>query len=136
MGVNLWGESPLYVNPVNVLNILTKVLAEGKGGTVRDRPEEASGKAMSRRTGTAYKAQSPGKSAPHDETLGSGDRVNAAVVQRKFTSLSGEICLTCDEICLVRDPGNGPPGKQRSRHSRSLSPDMSEPSVATQAEPS
>jgi hypothetical protein len=88
MGVNLWGESPLYVNPVNVLNILTKVLAESKGGTVRDRPEEASGKAMSRRTGTAYKAQSPGKSAPHDETLGSGDRVNAAVVQRKFTLLN------------------------------------------------
>ena len=49
MGVNLWGASPLYVNPVNVLNILTKVLAEGKGGTVRDRPKEASGKAMSRR---------------------------------------------------------------------------------------
>jgi hypothetical protein len=37
MGVNLWGESPLYVNPVNVFNKLTKVLAEGKGGTARDR---------------------------------------------------------------------------------------------------
>jgi len=36
MGVNLWGESPLYVNPVNVLNILTKVLAEGKGVPVRE----------------------------------------------------------------------------------------------------
>jgi len=80
MGVNLWGASPLYVNPVNMLNILTKVLAEGKGGTVRDRLEEALGKAMSRRTETAYKAQSPGKSAPHDETPDSGDRVNAAVV--------------------------------------------------------
>ena len=41
MGVNLWGVSPLYVNPVNVLITLTKVLAEGKGGTVRDRLEEA-----------------------------------------------------------------------------------------------
>jgi hypothetical protein len=40
MGVNLWGESPLYVNPVSMLNILTKVLAEDKGGTARDRPEE------------------------------------------------------------------------------------------------
>jgi hypothetical protein len=51
MGVNLWGDppspkafarqgSPLYVNPVKVLNILTKVLAEDKGGTARDRPEE------------------------------------------------------------------------------------------------
>jgi len=62
-----------------MLNILIKVLAEGKGGTVRDRLEEASGKAMSRRTETAYKAQSPGKSAPHDKARDSGDRVNAAV---------------------------------------------------------
>jgi hypothetical protein len=80
MGVNLWGASPLYVNPVNMLNILTKVLAEGKGGTVRDRLKEASGKAMSRRTEIAYKAQSPGKLAQHNEALDSGDRVNAAVV--------------------------------------------------------
>lgn len=68
--MNLWGESPLCVNPVNVFKSLTQILAECKGGTVRDRPEEASGKAMSRRTETAYKAQSPGKSAPHDEALG------------------------------------------------------------------
>ena len=40
MGVNLWGESPLYVNPVNV-STLTQVLAEGKGGTARNRPKEA-----------------------------------------------------------------------------------------------
>ena len=30
MGVNLWGESPLYVNPVNVLNILTKADCWGR----------------------------------------------------------------------------------------------------------
>ncbi len=41
MGVNLWGVSPLYVNPVNRLNILTKILAKGKGGTARDRLKEA-----------------------------------------------------------------------------------------------
>jgi len=37
MGVNLWGESPLYVNPVNIvnINILTKILAEDKGIVVR-----------------------------------------------------------------------------------------------------
>jgi len=28
----------------------------------------------------AYKAQFPGKSAQHDESLGLGDRVNAAIV--------------------------------------------------------
>ncbi len=50
---------------------------------------------MSRRTETAYKAQSPGKSAQHDKAPDSGDRVNAAVVQRKFTFLSGEACPTC-----------------------------------------
>jgi hypothetical protein len=37
---------------------------------VRDRPKEASGKAMSRRTETAYKAQSPGKLAPFDFAQG------------------------------------------------------------------
>jgi len=47
MGVNLWGASPLYVSPINMLNILAKILAEGKGGTARDRPEEASGKGPS-----------------------------------------------------------------------------------------
>ena len=80
MDVNLWGVSPLYVSPVNMLKILTKILAEGKGGTVRDRPKEASGKAMSPDFIGTYKAQSPGKSAPHDEARDSGDRVNAAVV--------------------------------------------------------
>ena len=30
MGVNLCGESPLYVNQVDMLNMLTKVLVEGK----------------------------------------------------------------------------------------------------------
>ncbi len=35
---------------------------------------------MSRRTGIAYKAQSPGKLAQHSEALGLGDMVNAAVV--------------------------------------------------------
>jgi hypothetical protein len=49
---------------------------------------------MSRRTETAYKAESPGKSATHEKAPDSGDTVNAAVVSRKFTFLSGEICST------------------------------------------
>ncbi len=53
---------------------------------------------MSRRTETAYKAQSPGKSAQHDEAQGSGGRVNAAVVWRKITFLSGEICSACGSL--------------------------------------
>jgi hypothetical protein len=39
--VNLWGASPLYVNPVNMLNILIKILAEGKGIVVRRCLKEA-----------------------------------------------------------------------------------------------
>ena len=35
---------------------------------------------MGRRTEMAYKAEFPGKSAQHDEVLGLGDTVNAAVV--------------------------------------------------------
>jgi len=58
--------SPLYVNPVNIPNILTKILAEEQvlrsrlmagGGTVRDRPEEASGKAMDVILGTSLNNQ-------------------------------------------------------------------------------
>ena len=41
MGVNLWGESPLYVNLANVVDILAKVLAEGKGVSVRKGLKEA-----------------------------------------------------------------------------------------------
>jgi hypothetical protein len=41
MGMNLWGESPLYVNPVNVLDTLAKVLADGKGILVRRCLKEA-----------------------------------------------------------------------------------------------
>jgi hypothetical protein len=40
MGVNLWGESPLYMNTVLLSIIIAKVLkvlAEGKGDTVRCR---------------------------------------------------------------------------------------------------
>ena len=84
MGVNLWGESPLYVNPVNVLSTLAKVLADGKGIFVRSCLKEAraqvseDSEAVSRRTETAYKAQSSGRLAQHNKAPDSGDRVNAA----------------------------------------------------------
>ena len=41
MGVILWGESPLYVNLGTVEKTEPQILAEGKGGTARDRPKEA-----------------------------------------------------------------------------------------------
>jgi len=39
-GRELMGESPLYVNPVNIVNILTKILAEDKGVAVKHRLKE------------------------------------------------------------------------------------------------
>ena len=94
MGVNLWGESPLCVNPIGVAMALIQNIsrrqgqlreglsegsevAEGESDIASVKPEC---KAMSRRTETAYKAQSPGKLAQHNKAPGSGDRVNAAVV--------------------------------------------------------
>jgi len=55
---------------------------------------------------------SPWASQHHMTTpIGSGDRVNAAVVHGQFTFLSGEICTPCDRI-VMRDSGTGQPGKQ------------------------
>ena len=51
---------------------------------------------MSRRKETAYKTI-PGELAQHNEALGSEDMVNAEVVLRKFTSLSGEACPSCGQ---------------------------------------
>jgi retron-type reverse transcriptase len=48
-------------------------------------------KAVSPRTGTAYKAQQAGKAAPHAEAQGSTCRVDAGAVQLQFAFLSGEI---------------------------------------------
>ena len=49
---------------------------------------------MSRRTETAYKAQSPGELARRNEAPDSGDRVNAAVVSPQFTSDFANLKLT------------------------------------------
>jgi hypothetical protein len=62
--------------------MVTKILAKGKGEAVRFRLKEAGAQNYepTNRTKTAYKVQSPGKLAQHNEAPGSGDRVNAAVV--------------------------------------------------------
>jgi len=80
MGVNLWGESPLYMNPVNGDTV--SISTSRRQGRRREAVSEGSrsAKATSRRIEMAYKAQSPGKLAQHNEAQGSGDRVNAAVV--------------------------------------------------------
>ena len=42
MGVNLWGASPLYVNPVNEFNSLTKVfgMSQFKVGTCKKKQKQ------------------------------------------------------------------------------------------------
>jgi hypothetical protein len=45
------------------------------------------------RTETAYKANGPGKVAPHTEAPGSGSGVKAEVVQLQFAFLSGETSI-------------------------------------------
>ena len=58
--------------------------AKRKACQGQERPQGASNpecKAVSRRTETSYKAESPGKLAQHNEAQGSGDTVNGAVVQ-------------------------------------------------------
>src|SRR5688572_1336525 len=70
------------------------ILAKSKGGRVTDRPKEAGGNAVSRRTETPYKAERLGKTAQHVEAQDSGRTVNDAVVQLQFTFLSEETCPT------------------------------------------
>jgi len=58
---------------------------------------------MSRRTEMAYKAKSGGELALHNEARDPLDMVNAAVVWRKFTFLSGETCSTCGRSRCAHD---------------------------------
>jgi hypothetical protein len=73
----------------------------------------------------AYKAQSLGEGAHQSEALGLGDRVNATLVSRKFTFLSGEIC----PVSTWFDGGTKPVGhlvERKSRHPVPLRDGVSE----------
>jgi hypothetical protein len=71
---------------------------------------------VSRRTETPYKAESLGKAAQHVNVRGTGDTVNGAAAQGKFTFLSGETCSSCGIVLFsVRIPA-GATGFQMSRH--------------------
>jgi len=99
MGVNLWGESPLYENqgcPCLYEWMLPEVQAEGKGVSARMGPKEA-GAHTCGPTNRNRIVRLSLRASWHDTTkpTGSGDRVNAAVVHGRFTFLSGEICPSC-----------------------------------------
>jgi hypothetical protein len=70
---------------------------------------------VSRRTEMSYKAESLGKAAQHVKALDSGDTVNGAVVQWRFTPLSGETCFSCGFTYLSVELPEGATGNQMSR---------------------
>jgi hypothetical protein len=89
--------------------MLPEVRAEGKGVSVRMGPKEA-GAQKCGPTDRNRIVRLSLRASWHDTTkpTGSGDRVNAAVVHRKFTFLSGEICLPARQeqgvSAIIRSP--------------------------------
>jgi len=67
MGVNLWGASPLYVNPNTFVRRGNQVLAEGKGVSARRGLKEAGAQSYEPTNRNGIQGHNPGKSAPHDE---------------------------------------------------------------------
>jgi len=67
MGVNLWGASPLYENPITVVRRGKTVLAEGKGVSARRGLEEAGAQSYEPTNRNSIQGHHPGKSAQHDE---------------------------------------------------------------------
>jgi hypothetical protein len=99
MGVNLWGESPLYENRKVFMLMDTNKSTSRRQGRLR---EEGSGGSRSANVrGDEQKPHirlSPWASRHNtSEAHRFGDRVNAAFVHGKFTSLSGEICVSRDK---------------------------------------
>ena len=97
MGVNLWGESPLYENLKVFIVMDTNKSTSRRQGRLREEGSEGSPMANVRADEQKpHRRLSPWASW-HNTTkpTGSWGRVNAAVVHGKFTFLSGEICLPC-----------------------------------------
>ena len=82
------------MNPVSVFVTFAQVPAEGKGGTARDRPKEAGAQSDEPTNRNGIQGRVSGQVSTTYDAPGSGDTVNAAVVSREFTFLSGEICST------------------------------------------
>jgi len=95
MGVNLWGESPLYENLMVLMLRATIKSTSRRQGRKGDRPSEGSRRANVRADEQKPHTRLSLRASWHNTTkpTGSGDKVNAAFVHGKFTFLSGEICL-------------------------------------------
>jgi len=95
MGVSLWGASPLWEDRN------CKPLAKGKGILVRGCLKEAWSKSASRRTETSSEACAQGRAGTRQRSpVDPRAEVNGAVVQRKFTFLSGEACPRAGRVLM------------------------------------
>ena len=104
MGVSSWGESPLYKNlKVFIIMDTTKSISR-RQGRFREEGSEGSRSVNVQADGQKPHTRLSSWASWHNTTkpTGSGGRVNAAVVHRKFTSLSGEICASCDRRFMRR----------------------------------
>jgi len=116
MGVNLWGESPLYEN--RKVFMIKNTIKSTSRRQWRFREERSEGSRMAKVRDDEQKPHtrlSP-RASWHNTTkpAGSRGRVNAAFVHGKFTFLSGEICASRDRrfmrnipersIRLINDP--------------------------------
>ncbi len=121
MGVSLWGASPLYENQIVFVKnaIRSTSRRQGRKG---DQPSEGSPLANVRVDEQKPHTRLSPRASWHNTTkpIGSGDRVNAAVVHGKFTFLSGEICAPCDRIAM-RESGTGQPGNKAQAYPSAVS---------------
>jgi hypothetical protein len=102
MGVNLWGESPLYENLKVFIVMDTNKSTSRRQGRLREEGSEGSPMANVRDDEQKPHTRLSSWASWHNTTkpIGSGDRVNAAFVHGKFTFLSGEICASRDRMFM------------------------------------
>jgi hypothetical protein len=98
MGVNLWGESPLYENRKVFMLMDTNKSTSRRQGRLREEGSEGSRSANVRDDEQKPHIRLSPWASRHNtsEAHRFGDRVNAAFVHGRFTFLSGEICASRD----------------------------------------
>lgn len=122
MGVSLWGESPLYENLKVFITMDTTKSTSRRQGRLREEGSEGSRSANVRADGQKPHIRLSSWASWHNTTkpIGSGGRVNAAVVHGKFTFLSGEICAPCGRIIMSKIRRGFNRLTKRTRHVRLL----------------
>ena len=98
MGVNLWGESPLYENRKVFIIMDTNKSTSRRQGRLREEGSKGSPMANVRDDEQEPHIRLSSWASRHNtnEAHRFGSRVNAAFVHGKFTFLSGEICASRD----------------------------------------